>query len=172
MEELNNYLRQYIEGSFSVPDMQVIHDNVCNLEPGQVYFEVGVAEGMSLSTAFYSSKEGVFCLGVDYYDSPDHRRPDFMNTIVSGNQVAYIHADAHELANIWNIPINTLFIDGAHDEDNVCMDTMNWAPHVVEGGTILYHDYDMPNAEGVIVFIDQYYKDFEVINTNIVKVIK
>lgn len=40
----------------------------------------------------------------------------------------------------WTEPISLLFIDGAHDYENVMLDFNLWEPHLTEGGIIAFHD--------------------------------
>ena len=172
LDEIEKHLiENNIEGSFSSADMEVIYNHVHNLLPGQVYLEIGVAAGKSLSTAFFSTCEGVFTIGIDYVDCTDGRRGAFFN-LLTVSQIIYVQADANVFAKIWNYPIDVLFIDGAHDDMNVERDTLTWMPRVKSGGVILYHDYNQGNAEGVKIFVDKYHKKFEVLNGNIAKVIK
>jgi predicted O-methyltransferase YrrM len=43
----------------------------------------------------------------------------------------------------WSTPLGFLFIDGAHD-DGVLADFDLWAPHVVPGGLLAFHDCEIP----------------------------
>lgn len=44
----------------------------------------------------------------------------------------------------WQTPIGFLFIDGAHDDTGVMADYRHWAPHVIPGGYLLFHDVTIP----------------------------
>src|SRR5205823_655276 len=41
----------------------------------------------------------------------------------------------------WHEPIGLLFIDGLHDYENVGQDFRHFAPWIVPGGFIAFHDY-------------------------------
>jgi tetratricopeptide (TPR) repeat protein/GT2 family glycosyltransferase len=41
----------------------------------------------------------------------------------------------------WSTPIVLLFVDGLHDYEHVLADFRHFAPHVVPGGLIAFHDY-------------------------------
>lgn len=40
----------------------------------------------------------------------------------------------------WNHPVSLLFIDGAHDYENVKKDFELWEPHIIDGGVVVFHD--------------------------------
>lgn len=50
-------------------------------------------------------------------------------------------------AQIWNQPIDFLFIDGDHRYEAVRQDIDSWLPHVRDGGIIAGHDYDQPGVK-------------------------
>jgi hypothetical protein len=179
VKELEEYMAQFIEGSFGQEDMEVLKYEVEKLKPGQVYLEIGVAQGKSLTTAYHFSKPGVFTIGIDYLDPT--LRGEFMNMtlgdiphgnsiIGKGTDCIYIHADARTVSKLWNIPINLLFIDGGHDYESIKADTLEYMPHVVKGGTILLHDYDGQNADGVPKWIDEKFPHAEILHGKIARV--
>jgi predicted O-methyltransferase YrrM len=47
---------------------------------------------------------------------------------------------SEEAAKGWKEPVSLLFIDGAHDYENVRLDFNLWEPHLTEGGIIAFHD--------------------------------
>lgn len=47
---------------------------------------------------------------------------------------------SEEAARGWNRPISLLWIDGAHDYENVRLDFSLWEPHLIPGGIICFHD--------------------------------
>lgn len=47
---------------------------------------------------------------------------------------------SEEAANGWTEPVSLLFIDGAHDYENVRLDFNLWEPHLIQGGTVMFHD--------------------------------
>lgn len=63
--------------------------------------------------------------------------PKFMGNIASygvGDSVTPIKGDFLEVARKWDKPIRLLFIDGAHQYENVKRDFEAWEKHVVMGG--------------------------------------
>src|SRR5258706_3779985 len=90
-------------GAFSTFDMEIHVPEVQKLNPGQVYLEVGVDKGKSLSVARMVAKKGVFVHGVDLQDNPK----------VKGT--AFHQGDSSTIAKTWHGgAINVIFIDGDH----------------------------------------------------------
>jgi len=56
------------------------------------------------------------------------------------NIVVPVVMNSEEAIKQWHQPISLLFIDGAHDYENVKKDFTLWEPHVMAGGTIAFHD--------------------------------
>lgn len=179
--ELAQHIGQYIVGSFGEADMQVLRDEVEKLKPNDIYLEIGVDEGKSLTTANYYAKDGVWCVGVDYIDSPNRSpymnipsgengpNPQGQGLIHLGGKVVYIQGDAKMVCKLWTKPISLMFIDGDHSYEGVRDDTLSWEGKMKKGGVILYHDYDSPPVK---VWLDEHYGDKkEIFNGKIVKVI-
>lgn len=40
----------------------------------------------------------------------------------------------------WKLPIGLLFIDGCHKYDSVLSDYKHYAPHIIKGGWLIFHD--------------------------------
>ena len=47
---------------------------------------------------------------------------------------------SEEAARGWTEPVSLLWIDGAHDYENVKLDFTLWEPHLILGGIICFHD--------------------------------
>jgi predicted O-methyltransferase YrrM len=60
-----------------------------------------------------------------------------------GNIVTGIKNFSVEEAKKWNKPIGLLHIDGNHSDEGVKSDYNAWFKHVVKGGTIAFHDYNL-----------------------------
>lgn len=50
--------------------------------------------------------------------------------------------DSRLWCQVWNQPIDFLYIDGDHSYKGVQADILGWAPFVRSGGTLLGHDYE------------------------------
>ena len=64
----------------------------------------------------------------------------FVVPLVCGSETA---------ARSWSIPLSLVFIDGGHSHDAVFADYRLWAPHIMDGGYLLFHDiYTVPDQGG------------------------
>jgi MMP 1-O-methyltransferase len=53
-----------------------------------------------------------------------------------------------EVSRLWRTPLGMLFIDGGHSEEHVIADYEGWAPWVVVGGALAFHDVFADPAQG------------------------
>ena len=175
--ELDRHILDNIQGVFGQGDMRVLKREIEKLQPGQVYLEIGVDEGRSFSVAHHYAKEGVYVIGVDIHDVYPHEKSvgrgvfaEEEGMIGVGKYGFFIHGDADVFAELWNRPIDLLFIDGHHDYESVRRNTLNWEDKISSGGTILFHDYDYPDVKK---WLDEHYKDNKTVyHGKIVKVVK
>lgn len=115
-------------GAFSTYDMEILVPEVEKLKSGQVYLEVGVDKGKSLSIARMVAARGVHVVGVDL--RPD---PEVPNT-------QFLHEDSTKAS--YPLPINVLFIDGDHTYEGCKADIDNWYSQMCKNGVMLFHDCD------------------------------
>ncbi|NAS24615.1 class I SAM-dependent methyltransferase [Herbidospora sp. NEAU-GS84] len=77
--------------------------------------------------------------------------PFFRTTIATAGLedvvIAVVGASATVAAH-WHTPLGLLFVDGGHSEDLVTRDYEGWAPHVVPGGVLIFHDIYPDPADG------------------------
>jgi predicted O-methyltransferase YrrM len=80
----------------------------------------------------------------------------FRNLLGAGvvEQVRLINASSELIAPGWSRPIGTLWIDGDHSYEGVARDVRCWEPHVVSGGSIVFHDATNPTL-GPIQVIEE-----------------
>lgn len=131
-------------GAFSTFDMEVCVPEIEKLEGGQVYLEVGVDKGKSLSVARMVAREGVKIYGVDLRDNPN----------VPGT--TFLQQDSTQ-AHI-NDEVNVIFIDGDHTYEGCKADIDNWYPQMAKGGVMLFHDADA-TSPGVVQAIEEFAKN-------------
>jgi len=55
--------------------------------------------------------------------------------------------------------LDFIYIDGAHDFDNICLDLIYWCPKVRKGGIIAVHDYFNFRRGGVVDAVNAYTKN-------------
>lgn len=138
LEELDSKARL---GAFSTLDMAVLVPEVQRLRPGQVYLEVGVDKGKSLSVARMVADKHVKVFGVDICENP--KVPD----------TVFMGVGSNEASDIWfvnNLPlINVLFVDGDHTLYGCAKDIDNWYRHMARDGVMLFHDCD-DTSPGVV----------------------
>jgi predicted O-methyltransferase YrrM len=64
------------------------------------------------------------------------------------DEVIAVVGRSEQVARLWNTPLGLLFIDGAHSLDPVTRDYEGWAPHVMDGGALVFHDIYPDPADG------------------------
>lgn len=121
-------------GAFSEYDQEVLVPEVAKLKSGQVYLEVGVDKGKSLSIARMVAGKAVDIFGVDLRDDP------------KVDDTVFIQSDSTIAAELWGETekreINVLFIDGDHTYEGCKADIDAWYPHMARDGVMLFHDCD------------------------------
>lgn len=125
-------------GAFSSYDQECIYPALIDSKKDDVYLEVGVDKGKSLSFARKFFKGDVF--GIDPRDDPE----------VTGTN--FIHKESNEAVKKWTLPIKVLFIDGNHTYEGCKDDWDNFSPFVVKGGWVFFHDCDATSPGVVQVF--------------------
>jgi len=130
-------------GAFSTFDMEVCVPEIQKLKAGQVYLEVGVDKGKSLSIARMVAKKGVIVVGVDLRDDP--KVPDTTFLQVDSTVAKY------------NKLVNVIFIDGDHTYEGCKADIDNWYPQMAKKGVMLFHDADA-TSPGVVRAVEEFAK--------------
>lgn len=133
-------------GAFSVFDQEILVPEVMKLEPGEIYLEVGVDKGKSLSIARMVAKEGVEVYGVDL--QPDPKVPDTL----------FYQGDSSNIAAEYDWTVKVLFIDGDHTYEGCKADIDAWYPHMAEDGVMLFHDCDA-TSPGVVKAVHEFAKE-------------
>ena len=64
------------------------------------------------------------------------------------DEVIAVVGRSERVARLWNTPLGLLFIDGAHSLEPVTRDYEGWAPHVMDGGALVFHDIYPDPADG------------------------
>lgn len=131
-------------GAFSTYDQEVLVPEVEKLKPGQIYLEVGVDKGKSLSIARMVAEDGVEIYGVDLRPNPE-----VINT-------THYQGDSKQVADLWqNGKIDVLFIDGDHTYEGCKADIDSWYPHMAKDGVMLFHDCDA-TSPGVVQAVHEF----------------
>lgn len=120
------------QGWFSAFDMEAIYPALKDSTKKDVYLEIGVHKGRSLSFARKFFKGEVY--GIDTED---------LENKIEGTK--FIKGDSVKVE--WNKPIKVLFIDGEHRYQRVRDEWDKYEPFVVKGGSIFFHDADSSSEE-------------------------
>ena len=126
MADLEALDRKANPGAFSTFDMAVLVPEVERLEPGEIYLEVGVDKGKSLSVAKMVAKEGVEIWGVDLCKDPKVPGTRFEN---GDSRIIKLEKK-----------VKVIFIDGDHTYEGVKKDFEMYHNLVNEGGVVVFHD--------------------------------
>jgi len=65
----------------------------------------------------------------------------------SNGAVRFLRVFSHEAARDWTAPVDMIFIDGDHSDAGVRQDWADWAPHIVPGGFVAFHDSVAPEED-------------------------
>jgi predicted O-methyltransferase YrrM len=77
--------------------------------------------------------------------------PTFRTTIAAAgleDRVIAVVGTSRAVASLWNTPLGMVFVDGGHAEDLAQADYDGWAPHVLPGGALVFHDIFPDPADG------------------------
>lgn len=154
LEEIEAHLRN---GAFSTYDMECIYPELKRLRSNEIYLEIGVDKGKSLSFARYVTDPGVVVCGVDLREDPKVENTKFFR-----GDSSTIAAKWHWELFMWKISL--LFIDGDHSYEGCKKDIQAWLPHMKQHGVIFFHDHD-ESSPGVLQaaseFVNTYGKTHE-----------
>ncbi|GAA4610322.1 class I SAM-dependent methyltransferase [Actinoallomurus liliacearum] len=77
--------------------------------------------------------------------------PVFRRTIAAAgleDHIVAVVGESGTVAALWGRPLAMVFIDGGHAEDLAQADYDGWAPHVMPGGALVFHDIFPDPADG------------------------
>jgi MMP 1-O-methyltransferase len=108
-----------------------------------VIVEIGSWKGKSTICLGLGSRagNGVRVFAVDPH--ADYRHGEFKDNIERAgiaDLVTPVQGLSQQVADDFHEPIELLFVDGSHEEDDVREDFEKWVPKVVDRGTVAFHD--------------------------------
>jgi MMP 1-O-methyltransferase len=108
-----------------------------------VIVEIGSWKGKSTICLGLGSRagSGVPIFAVDPH--ADYRHGEFKDNVERAgiaDLVTPVKGLSQEVVDTCDEPIELLFVDGSHEEDDVREDFQKWVPKVVDGGVVAFHD--------------------------------
>jgi len=147
-----------IKGWLSDSEAVALYRAVGTCNPPIVAVEIGSWYGKSsvMIAAGIRDGGGGILYAIDPFEGSDgysvlrtgqRRATDFLDPFLQNMNhaglaglVRPIRGYSYDVVGNWSTPIDFLFIDGDHDYDAVKRDFEDWAPHLREGGIIIFHD--------------------------------
>lgn len=126
-----------IDGWCTPEEADALYSAAIDLPDGAVIVEIGTWKGKS---AIALGMSGKHVTTIEYNENRDRNLAVRTNANRCEVHIAPIIGESRALAEMWHIPIDMLYIDGWHDAENVRSDYAAWAPHVIPGGAIWFHD--------------------------------
>ena len=116
-----------------------------------VYVEVGTLHGAS---AYAASENALVVYSIDIYDWQPKVSDDPKIRYFKGTSEDFVKANP-------NLELDTIFIDGSHENDSVKRDCDALIPLVKRGGIIMFDDYNANNpATGVYSAVNDAIKTY------------
>lgn len=138
-------------GAFSTLDLEVIAPYLEKLEPNEIYLEIGVDKGKSLSIAKMVCKEGVKIFGVDI-----NKPPELTEFLKNNPDIQFIQGESVLVAKQFKGgKIKLLFIDGDHSYKGCSDDISWWIPNLDKDAVVFFHDCD-ESSPGVMQAVSEY----------------
>jgi len=150
-----------VEGQVSPKELLVLMDLASQVRRGHVIVEIGTYRGRSAVALALGSRLG--CGGRVYAVDPHLEfrgakggqfGPQDMAALYAnldragvGELVAVACLPSTAVAKTWpEQNVGLLWLDGDHSYEGVRSDFDAWFPHVVSGGTVVFHDVDAPGV--------------------------
>ena len=145
-------------------EAQFLYENAEQLPDNATIVEMGTWDGRSAAILGLAvEKRGGRVYTIDHYNHSVIYGPGNQYHSLLRTQNNFIDKDirnvvplqgiSSEIAAQWTVPIELLFIDGDHKYESVKKDIEDWLPKVVQGGVVLFHDYN--SGEGVLPAVDE-----------------
>lgn len=140
-------------GAFSAYDMECIVPYLEKLLPNEIYLEIGVDKGKSLSVARMVTDPQVVVCGIDLREDPK----------VEGTR--FFQGKSEHVEKLWDYEIglwkvSLLFIDGDHSYQGCKTDIDCWYPHMKEHGIMFFHDHD-ESSPGVLQAVSEFVNNYK-----------
>lgn len=127
------------------------------------YLEIGSGHGGSVLCAYHASQSSGSCvnfISIDPFISYAGRtwsKEKFLENTKEIPRLKLIDLTSDEAKDeIDDLSVNLLFVDGAHDKEQVMNDIRNYWPKIKVGGIMLGHDH-RPMVPGVVHAVREYF---------------
>jgi MMP 1-O-methyltransferase len=132
-----------VPGWLSDEEGEALYDLARECTGKGVIVEIGSWKGKSTICLARGSRagSGVRVFAVDPH--ADYRHGEFKDNIDRAgiaHLVTPVKGLSQDVVGEFEEPIELLFVDGSHEEDDVRNDFEQWVPKVVEGGIVAFHD--------------------------------
>jgi methyltransferase family protein len=132
-----------IEGWLSLAEATYLHELAARAPGAGVVVEIGSYQGKSTVVLAHASRaagrERVVAIDPFNGGASSAFRENVARAGVAGH-VEPVVARSNDVAAGWTTPVRLVWIDGNHSFEQARDDLRNWAPHVVPGGIVAFHD--------------------------------
>jgi MMP 1-O-methyltransferase len=185
IEKIKNETKN-IDGWLTAKEGEFLFETAKKCSTRGVIVEIGSFKGKSTVWLALGSKEGKKTMvhAIDPFGENESvikvNFNEFMENIKNADVndiVNPIVSTSADVVKNWNKAVEFIFIDGNHDYEFVKQDFLLWYPHLVDGGTIAFHDttssiknllFGFPGPRKVVnkfVFKSNYFKNVGRIDT-------
>lgn len=112
-------------------------------KPGGTIVNIGCEYGRSLIALAKSVVDVTNIYGIDLHPKPELKANIQEANLDDDHHISILEGDSKYFGAAWgryDDRVNLLFVDGAHEYENVKGDIAAWMPYVVVGGYVLFHD--------------------------------
>ena len=131
-----------------------------------VIVEIGSWKGKSTICLAHGSAAGMAVPVYAVDPHADYRHGDFKENIERAgiaDLVTPVKGFSRDVVDDFDRPIEVLFVDGSHEEEDVRHDFETWVPKVIDGGTVAFHDTTWhPGVRKVVaekIYGSRYFRD-------------
>jgi len=156
-----------VDGQLTEPEAQLLYDLARDADGGCIV-EIGTLHGKSTVALALGAQAGrkPKVYGIDPFVTftgslgrtftPAEKIVLFQNLLMAGvvEHVWLLQTTSEQAARGFEEPVALLWVDGDHSYEGVKRDFEAWAPHVIPGGTLAFHDSLSPRM-GVGRFLDE-----------------
>jgi len=132
-----------VPGWLSPEEGEALYELAKSCTGAGVIVEIGSWKGKSTICLGRGSKAGKSLRIYAVDPHADYRHGEFKENIERAgiaDLVTPLKGFSQDVVKDFDEPIELLFVDGSHEEDDVRHDWDTWVPKVVEGGVVMFHD--------------------------------